>query len=256
MALSQAQERSPNVSIRDHIASLEGLSALDADIRQLDEQLTLEREALASLKAELARLDEKIAADSGSIAEMGRARGELTTEARQMTAQVERSRDKLARARNEREQNAASRELEELRRLQKDREEEIGKLTMLETVAQKGKEEAEAERERVLEQLAASETNASGTLVEVERQRDAKLEERKVMAARIPKNVMSRYETIRKRKGIAIALTQDGTCLACRMSMPPQLFQRILRDEALELCPHCQRILYYKAPQAPPKDEA
>ena len=236
------------MSIREHIVWLEDLSALDAEIRQLEEQLTQDREALAALKSELARLEEKIAADSASIAEMGRTRGELATEARQMTAQVERSREKLARARNEREQNAASRELEELRRLQKDREEEIGKLAMLEAAAQKSKEEADAERAKLTEQLSSNESDTSNKLTEIEKQRDDKADQRKQIAGRIPKNVLGRYEAIRKRKGIAIALTQNGTCLACQMSLPPQLFQRILRDEALELCPYCQRILYYKPP--------
>jgi len=121
---------------------------------------------------------------------MGRTRGELATEARQMTAQVERSREKLARARNEREQNAASRELEELRRLQKDREEEIGKLAMLEAAAHKGKEEAETERAKLLEQLSSNESSTSTKLLEIEQQRDAKADERKRVASKIPKNVL------------------------------------------------------------------
>lgn len=241
------------MSIRDHIASLEELSALDAEIRQLDEQLNTDRESLAGLKQEVARLDQRIVADAGTIAEMGRTRNEQSAEARQLATQVEKSREKLARARNEREQNAASREQEELRRLHKDREEEIGKLAMLEAQAQKSKEEAEAERAKVLEQLSSIEAATSGRLAEVAKTREERLVVRKEVAAKIPKQVLSRYETIRKRKGLAIAATHDGTCLACRMAVPPQMFQRILRGDAMELCPHCQRILYYKAP--PPKEE-
>ncbi len=241
------------MSIRDHIASLEELSALDAEIRHLDEQLTTDRDALAGTKQEIARLEERVASYSASIAEMGRARSEATQDARQLLTQVEKSREKLARARNEREQNAASREVEELRRLHKDREEEMGKLTMLEAQAQKSKEEAEAELAQKQEQLAALDASTTGKLSEVERTRDEKLVLRKDVAAKLPKGVLSRYDTIRRRKGVAIAATETGTCLACQMAVPPQLFQRILRGDAMELCPHCQRILYYKAP--PPKPE-
>jgi uncharacterized protein len=242
------------VSIREHIASLEELSTLDGEIRQLEEQLTQDREALASLKNDLAKLEERIAANTASITEMTHTRGELVQEARQMTLQVEKSREKLARARNEREQNAATRELEELRRLQKDREEEIGKLAMLEAAAQKSKEEAEAEQAKLHEQLSHTESSTCDKLGEIERQRNDKADARKRLAGRIPKNLLSRYEAIRKRRGVAIAMTQTGTCLACQMSLPPQLFQKILRDEAIETCPHCQRILYYRP--APPKDES
>ncbi len=241
------------MSIRDHIASLEELSALDAEIRHLDEQLTTDRDALAGIKQEIARLEERVASYSASIADMGRARGEATQDARQLSTQVEKSREKLGRARNEREQNAASREVEELRRLHKDREEEMGKLTMLEAQAQKSKEEAEAELAQKHEQLASMVESTTGKLAEAERARDEKLVLRKDAAAKLPKNVLSRYDTIRRRKGVAIAATETGTCLACQMAIPPQLFQRILRGDAMELCPHCQRILYYKAP--PPKPE-
>lgn len=241
------------MSIREHIAYLENLSALDAEIRQLDEQLNHDREALAALKQDLARLEERIASDTSSISEMARMRGELTQEARQMAAQAEKSREKLARARNEREQNAASRELEELRRLQKDREEEVSKLTTLEAAAHKSKDEAEGDRARLLEQLTANESSISSRLVQVDQDKNAKIETRKQVASKIPKNLSNRYDAIRKRRGVAIAVTHDGTCLACRMSLPPQLFQRILRDEAIETCPYCQRILYHKPP--PEKDE-
>ncbi len=242
------------MSIRDHIASLEELSALDAEIRHLDEQLNTDRESLAGLKQEVERLNERITADTATIAEMVHTRAEQSQEARQLLNQIEKSREKLTRARNEREQNAASRELEELRRLHKDREEEIGKLAILEAQAQKSKEEAEAERAKVIDELASIEAATSGRLAEVEKTRDERAAVRKDVAAKIPKPVLRRYDTIRRRKGVAIAATHDGTCLACQMAMPPQMFQRILRGDAMELCPHCQRILYYRAPL--PKEES
>jgi predicted nucleic acid-binding Zn-ribbon protein len=242
------------VSIREHIAHLEELSALDEQLRLLDEQLTQERAALAELKSELGRLEARATADGGSIDEMAKARTELVQEVRQMAVQVDKSREKLGRARNEREQNAATRELEELRRLQKDREEEIGKLAMLETAAAKSKEEAETEHARIAQQLADSESGVAQKLVEIETLKIDKAASRKRLAGKLPKNVLNRYDVIRQRRGVAIALTQNGTCQACHMSLPPQLFQRILRDEALELCPNCQRILYYKPPA--PKDES
>ena len=244
------------MSIQEQIACLEELSALDEQIRVVDDVLNKDRSALSEKREEIARLEERIATDEQSISEMAKARADLVQEVRQVTTQVDKSREKLSRARNERETNAVTRELEELRRIQKDREEEIGKLQMLETQALKSKDEAEAARSEVWQQLESTEGATSKKLDEVEGDKASMLARRKELAQKLPRQILSRYDMIRKRRGIAIAATSDGTCQACHMAVPPQLFQKILRLERLEQCPHCQRILYYK-PEAPePEAEA
>ena len=42
---------------------------------------------------------------------------------------------------------------------------------------------------------------------------------------------------IRGRRGTAIATTTDGTCKACNMALPPQLFHKLRREPLLEQCP-------------------
>lgn len=241
------------MSIREHIACLEELSSLDQEIRRIEELLSQERDALSELKKELDRLDATIAADTESIGEMSKTRADLSVEVRQLATQVERSREKLSRARNEREQNAATRELEELRRIQKDREEEVGKLQVVESQAAKSREDAEASRAELMGKLSSSEGETTLKIDEVAALLSEKMETRKGLTKSLPRNILSRYDMIRQRRGTAIALTHDGTCLACHMQVPPQLFQKILRNEALELCPSCQRILYYK-PRPKPEE--
>ncbi len=237
------------MSLRDQIVSLEALAAIDAELRRLEDQLTEERAILANLKDELRKLDEKLLTDRASLAEMEKTRSELNTEVRQMTAQIERSREKLSRSRNERESNAAQRELEELRKLQRDREDEINKLSTLSESARKSIEETEAAQKKIADELGGRESDISKTLAEAMKERDAKLVDRGKLAAAVQPMTLRRYEQVRKRKGSAIAKTIDGTCLACHMRLPPMLFQKLMRGDAFEQCPSCARILYYEAPQ-------
>jgi predicted nucleic acid-binding Zn-ribbon protein len=236
------------LSLRDQIVSLEALAAIDADLRRLEDQLTEERATLANMKGELRKLDEKLLTDRASLGDMERTRSELSTEVRQMTAQIERSREKLSRSRNERESNAAQRELEELRKLQRDREDEISKLATLIEAAKKAIEESEGQQKKIAEELGGRESDISKTLAEAVKERDAKLVERGRLASAVQPMTLRRYEQVRKRKGNAIAKTIDGTCLSCHMRLPPMLFQKLLRGEAFEQCPSCARILYYEPP--------
>jgi uncharacterized protein len=236
------------LSLRDQIASLEALAACDAELRRLEDQLTEERGILANLKSELRKLDDKLLTDRASLTEMEKTRGELNTEVRQMTAQIERSREKLSRSRNERESNAAQRELEELRKLQRDREDEINKLSTLSESARKTIEETEVAQKKIADELGGRESDISKTLAEAMKERDAKLVERSRLTATVQPMTLRRYDQVRLRKGNAIAKTIDGTCLACHMRLPPMLFQKLMRGDALDQCPSCARILYYEAP--------
>jgi predicted nucleic acid-binding Zn-ribbon protein len=236
------------LSLSDQIVSLEALAAIDADLRRLEEQLTEERATLANLKAELRTLDEKLLVDRASLVEMEKTRGELMTEVRQMSTQIERSREKLSRSRNERESNAAQRELEELRKLQRDREDEINKLAILSDAAKKTIEDTEGQQKKIADELGGRESDISKKLAEAVQERDAKLVERAKLAAAVQPMTLRRYEQVRKRKGNAIAKTIDGTCLSCHMRLPPMLFQKLMRGDAFEQCPSCARILYYEPP--------
>jgi uncharacterized protein len=236
------------LSLRDQIVSLEALAAIDAELRRLEDQLTEERATRANLKGELRKLDEKLVTDRAALTEMEKTRNELTTEVRQMTTQIERSREKLSRSRNERESNAAQRELEELRKLQRDREDEINKLSTLIEAAKKTIEETETQQKKIADELGGRESDISKALAEAVQERDAKLVERGKLVTSVQPMTLRRYEQVRKRKGNAIAKTIDGTCLSCHMRLPPMLFQKLMRGDAFEQCPSCARILYYEAP--------
>ena len=236
------------MSIRDQIVRLEALAAVDAELRRLEDQLAEERGILANLKGELRKLDEKLVTDRASLTEMDKTRGELVTEVRQMTTQIERSREKLSRSRNERESNAAQRELEELRKLQRDREDEGTKLSTLADAARKTIEETEAQQKKIADDLGGRESDISKSLTAAVAERDAKLIERKQLAEAVQPMTLRRYEQVRQRKGNAIAKTIDGTCLSCHMQLPPMLFQKLMRGDAFEQCPSCARILYYEPP--------
>ena len=49
----------------------------------------------------------------------------------------------------------------------------------------------------------------------------------------------------RKRNGVAMAEARDGICTICHVRLRPQVFNTVLRNDAILQCDHCNRILYY-----------
>jgi predicted nucleic acid-binding Zn-ribbon protein len=162
--------------------------------------------------------------------------------------QIEHSREKLNRSRTEREQQAAQRELEELRKLVRDREEEITRLDTDTSGVRTQLETSEAEQKRITAELTAKEGDIQAKVAQLESDKSARGGGRDAIVKRIPPQVYRRYEMIRGRRGTALAQTTDGTCKACNMSLPPQLFHKLRREPVLEQCPSCNRLIYFAPP--------
>jgi hypothetical protein len=186
---------------------------------------------------------------------MERMRSDLVGELRQMGIQVERSREKLSRCRTEREANAAQREVEELRKLYRDREIELEKLDALMSQARGEVDQALEQHGAVSGDLGSSEHDSMNRLATSEEELVRKQAERELIVPKIKPDIYRRYEMIRQRKGTALAWTRDGTCSACHIRLQPMLFQKLLRADEFGQCPSCNRILYFR-PEARPESNS
>ncbi len=237
------------MSNTDQIAALEALAAMDAEVKALEEKLSEERGTLGGLKDSLKKLDARLAVDRTTVGAADKHRSELQIDIRTMTQQIEHSREKLNRSRNERENQAASRELEELRKLVRDREDEITRIDNDTAQVRAQLEATEAERKSVADELAAKEGDISAKVTKLDADRQLKGGGRDAIVKRLPVPMYRRYEMIRGKRGSAIAQTTDGTCNKCHMALPPQLYHRLRKEPLIEQCPSCNRIIYFSSTQ-------
>jgi len=250
------------VTIASQIEQLENLAAIDADLALLEEEQAKEETGLRQKRERHGEVTGRLAASREGLSDMERTRSDILTEIRQMSAQVERSRDKMARCRNEKESVAVQRELEELRRLVRDRELDGEKLAQLIEHARSDVAASQAEIEKLEADLGVVEGPSRAKSAVLDARVSEKRAERKAIATRIKPQMLSRYEMIRKRRGTAVASTTDGTCSACHISVPPMMMQQLMRQEQLGQCPQCNRILYFRPsasmppPESPPQEGA
>ena len=239
------------MTMKLQIDALESLAVLDAELRDLTERHTQEQKTLTDKKAQAKSLEERLSRGKQSIDEMDRTRGELVGELRQMSMQVERSREKLSRCRTEREANAAQREVEELRKLYRDREIDLEKLDALMQQARGEVDQVTEQHGAVSGDLGSSESDSVSRLQSSGAELEKKQAEREVLVAKVKPELYRRYEMIRKRRGTSLAWTTDGTCSACHIRLAPMLFQKLMREDAFDQCPSCNRILYFRPARQP-----
>ena len=79
------------------------------------------------------------------------------------------------------------------------------------------------------------------------------LTRKREIAAKLDMGLVNRFETIfERREGLAITAAVNYSCTGCNMNISPQLFNLLQREERIQTCPNCNRILYFE----PPADEA
>jgi uncharacterized protein len=244
------------VSIQSQIQALESLAVLDEQLGQVEAELATERAQIGDKREHQRALESKLTAARTSVGEMERTRNELLTEARQMGLQLDRSREKLSRSRTEREVNAAQREIEELRKLFRDREIEVQRLGTVIEQARIDSGKTEEVLSSIAFEIGDQEGPSQNRLAALELQLSQLGAQREGFISAVPVVLYRRYELIRKKRGSGICHTTAGTCSACHISLSPMMFQTLRRTPKFDQCPSCSRILYYREPAAEPPSTA
>ncbi|MPZ77871.1 MAG: hypothetical protein GEU77_15250 [Deltaproteobacteria bacterium] len=161
---------------------------------------------------------------------------------------------RMNRIKNIKELQALQREIDQIRQANSELEEELLKM-MIEIDGIKG--ELKTKQEELVQAQQEWQQTQQGLQAQVsaiDHAVDEASRRRQSIAAEIAADIMSRYELIFSRRGgTAVVEVTGGICQGCYMNIPPQLRNEIIRNEKLNLCPSCQRIVYYKPSEAQEK---
>lgn len=65
------------------------------------------------------------------------------------------------------------------------------------------------------------------------------------IASSIPRQVLKRYEKLKKKYGRGIAPIVNNVCTNCFMQLPTENDSRTDKNEKVEFCPNCGIIIYW-----------
>jgi uncharacterized protein len=246
--------------VLEQLAALAKIADIDSEALRSDLELKEIPERIAELDGDVRRLGEMLQAERNELKEADSLLAAQEEELQNQSQALARSKAKGARARNMRETDAVERELDVIRRSMKDREEE--RETLKAAIEKRRGSAGKHEKELAeLERFAAEEKQkADARMGELRVILDRVMAGRRELAAKLPADVLRRYELIRdKRAGIGAVPVKNGICTGCNTSLRPNQTIAVLRGETFEQCPRCQRLLFSpdaakggeQAPQVP-----
>jgi uncharacterized protein len=229
----------------EQLVALAKIADIDAEALRADTELREIPLRMGSLQSDVKKLGELLAAEKQELLDADKLLQAQEEEINNSSQALAKSKAKGARIRNTREADAVERELETIRRVMKDRE--VERDSLREAIGKRrGSVDKHSREFGELEKFAAEEqAKADARLAELNTAREKVLAGRSELAAKVPADVLKRYEMIRsKRQGIGVAAVKSGTCSGCFVVLAPQQVIGIQRGDELAQCPRCQRFLY------------
>ncbi len=237
--------------MKEQIELLIKLQEEDREVDRLKWQIRQGPERIRVLGKELQTLEEDIEADKGRIQDLTKSQRQYEADIEDGLAHIRKSRGRLMNIKNNREYRALLKEIEETEKENMAKEDMI--LSCLEELEGLNEElEAKGKSLSAMQDRIKSEEITIGKEVAHFQEELSDVEKsRKNLMQTIDSRLFAKYKQIKARSGgIAISLVHNATCSECHLSIPPQMYNELQKQDTLKFCPHCQRILYWKKAEA------
>jgi uncharacterized protein len=233
--------------VNPDLRNLIALQDLELKIASLQKQALEIPNKVQSFESELQRLKSEFQARSAHMKELVNHRRSLEGQVDASRAKLSRLKDQLMTVKTNKEYTAMLHEIqmaEEQIRTEEDKILEIMEEMETKENNLKGAEQELLKRSSDLQENIRK-TNESSPQLESEL---AKLCEEKIQKeSQVGMELLSRYRRIADaRKGIALAEAKDELCSACHVRIRPQMYADLMRTETIQACDSCSRILFYR----------
>ena len=232
------------------LAQIEILASLQTVDREIREQTGRKQDFLGELEAkekEIRAKKREIEVLTAGFSEKERLRLEKDRVFQDEGKKAMDKRMRMNRIKNIKELQALQREIDLTRQANGDLEEELIRIMQEIDVVKAQIQTKEAEMATMQEEWRKKQKELEEQIHGIDEAVSQAATRRQSIASQVTGDLISRYELIFSRRGgTAVVEVSAGICQGCFMNIPPQLWNEIIRNEKLHLCPSCQRILFVK----------
>lgn len=241
------------------IEQLVVLQKVDDEIVLLEEELTTAPREVSTLEAKLQVLEEEGGVLGEKIQFLTEQQKRLDGEIETDSLRLKKSKNKLMMVGNNKEYHAMMREMDNLEKQNRTREEE--KAAVSEELSRQldAKRDLDERMAALLSELDTAKAGLDARMAAAKGRLDELASLRNQAGDAVPLPVLKRYEFIRSRlKNPVIVPVTTGICSGCHISIPPQSFIELQKGVQILSCPNCQRLIYWSnhVPAEEPAEES
>lgn len=233
--------------MKKDIKSLKELQAIDLEVKKIDDEIISGAKEIEKRRLDIEKLKEKIAALHEKQENMGTRKRELEAGVEDEVAKMKDRQSKLMNVQTNREYQSLLKEIEDSKKSNREREDELVSLMERSENIQKELEELNNVCGAQEKLLAEEEARINTDNQNLASKKDQIGKQREEKAKKVSVGGLKKYEMLReKRNGLAVVGVTAGVCRGCNMNIPPQLFNNLLKNDELLTCPTCHRMMFYE----------
>jgi len=232
--------------LRKQMEKLVALQSVDVKIQEMERVREELPRRISLLEEEIKKAEEKVLAERNEVEKLLKERRRKEKDLEEEVDRVKKTEARVFEIKTNKEYQAVLKEIENSKKLNRQREEEI--LEILERHEEKQKQlqqeekNLEAKRQEFAKQIKELKAQAASFEKEMAQQQHLRDERGKEISS----TLLRKYQMLLgRRQGRAVAQVINGVCQACHMNLRPQLYIELQKQDTLILCPSCNRILVW-----------
>ena len=223
------------------------LQEIDGRIRALLEQKKRLPEVLAGLEKKRAANQANLESAKEGLLTAQKNKRDRDKDLEAGVEKVEKLKVRTSEIKNNKEYQALLKEIETFEQENKAVEDDILVLMDKIDTATAGITAAEQRAREEEVAIQAEQKQGEAEVAKIEQELKGTEQERQKITSRVQPVVLTLYQKLLATKaGVAITEARGESCTGCYMSIPPQVYVNVKKNESVITCPNCNRILYFK----------
>lgn len=235
-------------SIKEQLKTLSALQRIEIEMARYEQRLAAVDTRIEILNKEVDSFQAQVEQRRGHMEGLKKRYRESEAEVKAIENRVAQRNAQLRSVKTNKEYQTMLKEIEDMQAKRSNLEDQT--LAVLEEI-EKSEAEMKILKRDLADLLHETETQQAEIRKTAEMERQELLEwtqERDaIWAALAPKNQKLFARAKKQGRGIGVAAVIEAVCQVCRMNIPPQMYNELMRLDELRTCPNCQRIIYPQA---------
>lgn len=244
------------IHFKEYLSLLVELQEIDSRAHSIELELQAIPEKMEASGGEYLPLVRKITEKETRLNAITKERLGLEEALKTDTSQIEVREQRLYAIKTQKEYQATLKEVAQLKKENKDRENRV--LSLLEEGEKISKEITQlkldsADKEGCYRQV---EEGLKKRKEELEMSMAGVIQRRPEIVQSLPAPVLKKYDYIKQRFALAVAPVTRGICQGCHMNIPSQFYNEMLKSADLRNCPNCHRLIYAVVEKKPAEEKS
>ncbi len=230
--------------MREQIITLEKLQNIDSQLREIEKDLDKYPKEISAFNDELEKRKDIINGKKENLKEIEDSKTKLEQQLKDNQSVIKKAEERLFEIKTHKEYEALQKEITETKRSNSEIEDQI--LNLMEESEKLGSDLKDKEEKfsKINDEYSEKISEYEMIIEDLENSHKPIKEEKNKISGLVDPEVLPVYEKAAKRNGEALALAENESCTTCHIHLPPQLYNELLTQKRIILCPSCKRILY------------